>query len=216
MPFQVLFWVVLAFGVAAFLLHRQGILTADGLRTPPLVGPTGASGLTGQVGPTGSAGTAAPSGKDQAAEIQSLVQSVLLLLGFIGVTVTGVVTYRRQRNAERQLALEETSKRDESRHQRFAKGAEMIVIAQLGIEAKRERSQWRQTCLNQICAYLRSNTGTPPATTTRQVLVAGQKRNRKESAPAAPDMRSSPRKPAGSSGNSSTPPNPTRGSLTTA
>lgn len=152
MPFQVAFWVALAAGATYLALHRAGVVTEQGLQPPG-----------------GGAVTAA-----NVDAIHSLVQTVLLLLGFLGVTATAVITYRRQRNSERQLDLEERRQRDESRHLRYAKGAEMLghkdpairiaglnVVAQLGNERGPGGNKWRQTCVNLLCAYLRSNSSNP-------------------------------------------------------
>ena len=101
----------------------------------------------------------------QADDSWKAAQTIVLTLGFIGIVITGVLGYHRQRTSQEQLALERRSRQ----HERYAKGSEMLasetsemriaglnVIALLGAEVAID-DQLRQTCINSICAYLRKN-----------------------------------------------------------
>ena len=101
----------------------------------------------------------------QADDSWKAAQTIVLTLGFIGLVVTGVLGYHRQRTSQEQLALERRSRQ----HERYAKGSEMLasdipemriaglnVIATLGSEVAVD-DELRQTCINLICAYLRKN-----------------------------------------------------------
>ena len=99
-------------------------------------------------------------------------QTIVLSLGFVGIVVTGVVGYHRQRIAQQQAEQDRDRlglDRRTRQHERFAKGSEMLaadapemriaglnVIAALAAEVDPD-DELRQTCINLICAYLRKN-----------------------------------------------------------
>lgn len=111
----------------------------------------------------------APSDTDAA---WKAAQTIVLSLGFVGIVITGVVAYHRQRIAQQQTEQDRDRlglDRRTRQHERFAKGSEMMaadapemriaglnVIAALGAEVAAD-DELRQTCINLICAYLRKN-----------------------------------------------------------
>lgn len=118
-------------------------------------------------------------------------QTIVLSLGFVGIVITGVVGYYRQRIAQQQAEQDRdrlSLDRRTRQHERFAKGSEMLaadapemriaglnVIAALGAEVAPD-DELRQTCINLICAYLRKNS---PAAQGGPVPVRRQARSQR-------------------------------------
>lgn len=72
---------------------------------------------------------------DEADNTWKAAQTIVLSLGFVGVVVTGVIAYHRQRTSKGQLDLDRRTRQ----HERYAKGSEMMAaespeIAHSGLE----------------------------------------------------------------------------------